>query len=154
MESKEPDSKVDIVKEVASALEEEEFTKVEAKNTIKVTPTKPSTNLPKKQPTITAQLPIIAPINLKKNVPTDSSKVLSSPSQEKMRSEAVTSQKGSTGASGEAPTTSASTWQDSSSTQSEDSGASMWGWMSSAVSAGFQTTQNIGRNIVEKTKVG
>jgi len=154
MESKEPDSTVDIVKEVASALEEEEFTKNEPKNTTKVTPTTKSNSLPKKHPSITAQLPIISPVNITQNAPASSSKTSASPPQERIRSEAANAQK-SAGTNPSTDGTKSATWQGSSSTKtsSDDDGGSMWGWMSSAMTAGLQTTQNIGRNIVEKTKV-
>lgn len=150
MESKEPISKVDIVKEVASALEEEDFTKEGSKTATKVAPTNTRTTaLPYQQPAVTTQLPKLTASNVSQSISSSNTVVPASPPQERIRSEPAPSQKGpQTGDSSTASTS--TTWQKP---QTEESGGGMWGWMSNAVSAGLQTTQNIGRNIVEKTKV-
>lgn len=154
MESKEPDSKVDIVKEVASALEDEDLRKDEPKSVSKVPSTTTSaTTAEQKQPTSSSPVTISKGSYPSQTTPSSSAKVLASPPQERMRSDPIPPQKSpSIAASGGDGAKDTSTWQ--SATQSSNDGGGMWGWMSNAVTAGLQTTQNIGRNIVEKTKVG
>jgi hypothetical protein len=155
MDTKEPDSKVDIVKEVASALEDEDFQKDEPKTVSKVSPMITSaTSSEPKQPTKSSPFPITKTSSPSQSTPIPSPRVLASPPQERMRSEAIPPQTSSTAASsGSVSTeTTSTTWQ-TPKTQENEAGGGMWGWMSNAVSAGLQTTQNIGRNIVEKTKV-
>lgn len=154
-ESKEPDTKVDIVKEVASALEDEDVRKDEPKTVSKVPSTTTSaTTAEQKQPITSSPVTISKGSSQSQTTPSSSSKALASPPQERMRSDPIPAQKSqSTAASGGGGAANTSTtWQ--SSTESSNDGGGMWGWMSSAVNAGLQTTQNIGRNIVEKTKVG
>ncbi|XP_031561549.1 protein PRRC1-like [Actinia tenebrosa] len=152
MESNEPDSKVDIVKEVASALEDEDVRKDEPKPVSRLPSTTTSaTTAEQKQPTTSSPVTISKGSSPSQPTPSSSSKILASPPQERIRSEPTPAQKTpSTAASGVGTENSSTTWQ--STTQSSDDGGGMWGWMSSAVTAGLQTTQNIGRNIVEKTK--
>ena len=132
---------VHIVEEVASALEEEGFLKVET-STQSSPPTVVTTvtgvNTTKPAPSLTTAA----------RVHPDSSST--APSGQEIRQESSRSQPSGTSAE--------ATWQSPatrlpSESPTEGSGGGVWGWVSSAVSASLQTTQNLGRNLVEKTKV-
>ena len=145
---------VHIVEEVASALEEEGFLKIEATMaqspaTIAATITSGTVS----KPAQIASLSTPTPSSTTAAQLQPSSSISSPPKQrihpgflsQSSRQSDKLSQPGST-------------WQSQavkkeSENQEETSGAGVWGWMSSAVSASLQTTQSIGRNLVEKTKV-
>ena len=141
---------MDITKEVESALEEEGYVKIDS--------TSPST-----MSTITAPVSSTDKTSSLSGVTSVHSQPagqIRSPVQQKIRpdvspssdlSENVSSSKSSVNVS----PSSSSTWQRQNSGQDgeDDQSGGVWNWMSSAVTAGLQTTQNIGRNIVEKTKV-
>lgn len=137
---------MDITKEVESALEEEGYVKIDS--------TSPSTI------TTTTLTSPVSPAEKTSSLSAGSSlqsvpdNRITSPVQQQIRpgvsSSGISSGKSSVNPSG----SSSPTWQDDQGQTSEDEQFSgVWGWMSSAVSAGLQTTQNLGRNIVEKTKV-
>ena len=141
---------MDITKEVESALEEEGYVKIDS--------TSPSTmstvTAPVSSTDKTSSLSAVASVH------SQAAGQLTSPVQQKIRphvspssdrSENAPSSKSSVNVS----PSSSSTWQRQNSSQDgeDDQSSGVWSWMSSAVTAGLQTTQNIGRNIVEKTKV-
>lgn len=135
---------MDIVKEVESALEEEGYVKIDS--------TTPSTMSTVTAPvSSTDKTPILSALTSVHSQFTDQ---ITSPVQQKIRPDVSSSTDLSENAS--SSQSSSTTWQRQNSGQDredEQSGSGVWGWMSSAVTAGLQTTQNIGRNIVEKTKV-
>ena len=142
---------MDIVKEVESALEEEGYVKIDS--------TSPSTmsNITSSVSS-TDKTSSLSGVTSAHSQPVD--RITTSPVQQNIRSdlsssilsENMSSSKSSGNVSSSA---SSSTWQGQNSGQDreEEQTGGVWGWMSSAVSVGLQTTQNIGRNIVEKTKV-
>ena len=131
---------MDISKEVESALEEEGYVKIDS--TSPSTTTTASLTSPVSSAEKTSSLSGASSLrSLPENRRT-------SPVQQKIRP-GVSSPVEPTNPSD--PSGSSSTWQRRDS--DEEPFAGVWGWMSSAVSAGLQTTQNLGRNIVEKTKV-
>lgn len=144
---------MEISKEVESALEEEGYVKIDS--------TSPST-----MPTAT----ITSPVSLTDNTSSLSAgssvnsqpvSRVTSPVQQQIRADLPLSNAPKNTAvkspyeTNLGSSSSLSTWQrqNSGQTSEDDQVGSMWSWMSSAVSAGLQTTQNLGRNIVEKTKV-
>ena len=139
---------MDIVKEVESALEEEGYVKIDS--------TSPSTM--SNVSSSADKTPSLSGVTSAHSQPVD--RITTSPVQQNIRpdpsssilSENTSSSKSSANVSS---SSSSSTWQGQNSGQEreEEQTAGVWGWMSSAVSVGLQTTQNIGRNIVEKTKV-
>ena len=139
--------KMDIVKEVESALEEEGYVKIDSTSPSAMSPSSSSSSV---------SLTGIAHTLSGGSVQKPNASPLESPGQMTMRTDTSPSiAPGINAAAGANASSSSSTWQrQGSSQESEDeSGTGVWSWMSSAVSAGLQTTQNIGRNIVEKTKV-
>lgn len=142
---------MDIVKEVESALEEEGYVKIDS--------TSPSTmsNVPSSVSS-TDKTSSLSAVTSAHSQPVD--RITTSPVQQKIRtdpsssilSENTSSSRSSASVSS---SSSSSTWQRQNSGQDreDEQSGGVWGWMSSAVSVGLQTTQNIGRNIVEKTKV-
>lgn len=138
---------MDITKEVESALEDEGYVKIDS--------TSPRTMS-------TSSSPVT--IGDKKSSSTGVTSVYShsvtqvtSPVQQRIRtddsaSDLMENKNGKTSVN--VPSTSSSTWQhsDQDPDENEDLTGGVWGWMSTAMSVGLQTTQNIGRNIVEKTK--
>jgi len=142
---------MDIVKEVESALEEEGYVKIDSTSPSTMSNVSSSVSSTDKTSSSSAVTSV-------HSQPAD--RITTSPVQQKIRpdlsssilSENTSSSKSSANVSS---SSSSSTWQRQNSGQDregEQSGG-VWGWMSSAVSVGLQTTQNIGRNIVEKTKV-
>ena len=141
---------MDIVKEVESALEEEGYVKIDS--------TSPSTmSNVSSSVTSTDKTSSLSGVTSAHSQPVD--RITTSPIQQNIRpdpssvlSEITSSGKSSANVSS---SSSSSTWQGQNSGQDreEEQTVGVWGWMSSAVSVGLQTTQNIGRNIVEKTKV-
>lgn len=142
---------MDIVKEVESALEEEGYVKIDS--------TSPSTmstvSSPVSSTDKTSSLSAVTSIH---SQPVD--RITTSPVQQKIRpdlSSSVLSQNtsGSKSSANVSSSSSSPTWQRQNSGQDreDEQSGGVWGWMSSAVSVGLQTTQSIGRNIVEKTKV-
>ena len=139
---------MDIVKEVESALEEEGYVKIDS--------TSPSTM--SNVSSSADKTPSLSGVTSAHSQPVD--RITTSPVQQNIRpdpsssilSENTSSSKSSANVSS---SSSSSTWQGQNSGQEreEEQTGGVWGWMSSAVSVGLQTTQNIGRNIVEKTKV-
>lgn len=131
---------MDISKEVESALEEEGYVKIDS--TSPSTTTTASLTSPVSSAEKTSSLSGASSLrSLPENRRT-------SPVQQKIRP-GVSSPVEPTNPS-DPSGSSSSTWQRRDS--DEEPFAGVWGWMSSAVSAGLQTTQNLGRNIVEKTK--
>ena len=144
---------MDITKEVESALEEEGYVKIDS--------TSPSTMT-------TATLTSPATLDKTSSLSAGSSlqpqpvNRITSPVQQQIRADSSSSgileqPSGKSSADPSSSSSSLSTWQGESSrpgqTSESDQFGGVWGWMSNAVSAGLQTTQNLGRNIVEKTKV-
>lgn len=136
---------MDIAKEVESALEEEGYVKIDS--------TSPST-----MTTATVTSPVssgdkTSSLSASSSINSPSVGRITSPVQQQIRAD-LPSSNASENSAGKSSTetssnsTSLSTWQ----TSEDDQFGGVWGWMSSAVSAGLQTTQNLGRNIVEKTK--
>lgn len=143
---------MDIVKEVESALEEEGYVKIDS--------TSPSTMSTVSSP-VSVSSNKTSSLTGVTSVHSQSVRQITSPAQQIIRpdvsssdlSENVASSKGSANVSSSSDS---STWQRQNSGQDhreDEQSSGVWGWMSNAVSAGLQTTQNIGRNIVEKTKV-
>lgn len=142
---------MDIVKEVESALEEEGYVKIDSTSPSATSNVSSSVSSTDKTSSLSA-------VTSTPSQPVD--RLTASPVQQKIRpdlsssilSENTSSSKSSANVSA---SSSSSTWQRQNSGQDSDEEQSggVWGWMSSAVSVGLQTTQNIGRNIVEKTKV-
>ena len=142
---------MDIVKEVESALEEEGYVKIDSTSPSTMSDVSSSVSSTDKTSSLSA-------VTLAHSQPAD--RITTSPVQQKIRpdlsssilSENTLSSKSSANVSS---SSSSSTWQRQNSGQDpeEEQSGGVWGWMSSAVSVGLQTTQNIGRNIVEKTKV-
>lgn len=142
---------MDTTKEVESALEEEGYVKIDS--------TSPST-----MTTATITSPLVSSADQTSSLSGGSSphsqpvSRITSPVQQQIRPDVSSSDASSVSAgknSNETSSTSLSTWQGEKPCQTsvDDQLGGVWGWMSSAVSAGLQTTHNIGRNIVEKTKV-
>ena len=137
---------MDISKEVESALEEEGYVKIDS--------TSPST-----MTSATLTSPISASdqttsLTAGSSLQSQPVNPIASPVQQQIRPD-ISSSDISAGRSSTDPSSSSSTlstWQEQHSGEADQFGG-VWGWMSSAVSAGLQTTQNLGRNIVEKTKV-
>lgn len=142
---------MDITKEVESALEEEGYVKIDS--------TSPSTMSTSSSPiSSTDKTSSSSGVT---SVHSHSVTQITSPVQQKIRTDVSSSdlsesRTGKSSVNVSSSSKSSSTWQRQNSGQdrgeNEPSGG-VWGWMSSAVSVGLQTTQNIGRNIVEKTKV-
>lgn len=142
---------MDITKEVESALEEEGYVKIDS--------TSPSTmstvTAPVSSTDKTSSLSAVASVH------SQPAGQITSPVQQKIRPDVSPSSDLSENASSSKSSvnvtspSSSSTWQRQNSGQDgeDDQSGGVWNWMSSAVTAGLQTTQNIGRNIVEKTKV-
>ena len=143
---------MDIAKEVESALEEEGYVKIDS--------TSPST-----MTTATVTSPVssgdkTSSLSASSSINSLAVGRITSPVQQQIRAD-LPSSNASENSAGKSSTetssnsTSLSTWQrqNSGQTSEDDQFGGVWGWMSSAVSAGLQTTQNLGRNIVEKTKV-
>lgn len=135
---------MDIAKEVESALEEEGYVKIDSTSPSTMTTatlTSPVSSIEKTSSLSSAFSP---------RSPEESR--LTIPAQQLIRP-GISSPVVSQGAnSNESMGSSLSTWQIKDSDEVDQFGG-VWGWMSNAVSAGLQTTQNLGRNIVEKTKV-
>ena len=139
---------MDISKEVESALEEEGYVKIDS--------TSPST-----MTSATLTSPISASdkttsLSTGSSLQSQLVNPIASPVQQQIRpdiSSDISAGRSSTDPSSRSSTL--STWQEQHSGEAseDDQFGGVWGWMSSAVSAGLQTTQNLGRNIVEKTKV-
>lgn len=142
---------MDIVKEVESALEEEGYVKIDS--------TSPSTMSTVSSPvSSTDKTSSLSAVTSVHSQPVD--RITTSPVQQKIRpdlSSSVLSQNtsGSKSSANVSSSSSSPTWQRQNSGQDreDEQSGGVWGWMSSAVSVGLQTTQSIGRNIVEKTKV-
>lgn len=140
---------MDISKEVESALEEEGYVKIDS--------TSPST-----MTSATLTSPISASdqttsLSAGSSLQSQPVNPITSPAQQQIRPD-ISSSDISAGRSSPDPSSSSSslsTWQGqhAGGASEDDQFGGVWGWMSSAVSAGLQTTQNLGRNIVEKTKV-
>lgn len=140
---------MDISKEVESALEEEGYVKIDS--------TSPST-----MTSATLTSPISASdqttsLSAGSSLQSQPVNPITSPVQQQIRPD-ISSSDISAGRSSTDPSSSSSslsTWQEQHAGGASEDGqfGGVWGWMSSAVSAGLQTTQNLGRNIVEKTKV-
>ena len=133
---------MDIAKEVESALEEEGYVKIDSTSPSTMTTatlTSPVSSAEKKSGSSAAKSSQSVPENR-----------LASPVQQEIRS-GFSSPHEPTNLS-DPSGSSSSTWQRRQNSD-EDTFGGVWGWMSSAVSAGLQTTQNLGKNIVEKTKV-
>ena len=140
---------MDIVKEVESALEEEGYVKIDS-----TSPSSMSTvSSPVSSTDKTSSLSTLTSVH---SQPVGR---ITSPVQQTIRPDATSSDLSESASgnksSGNVSLSSSSTWQrqDSGLDREDDQSGGVWGWMSSAVTAGLQTTQNIGRNIVEKTKV-
>lgn len=142
---------MDIVKEVESALEEEGYVKIDS--------TSPSTMSTVSSPvSSTDKTSSLSAVTSVHSQPVD--RITTSPVQQKIRpdlSSSVLSENtsGSKSSANVSSSSSSPTWQRQNSGQDreDEQSGGVWGWMSSAVSVGLQTTQSIGRNIVEKTKV-
>lgn len=142
---------MDIVKEVESALEEEGYVKIDS--------TSPSTMSTVSSPvSSTDKTSSLSAVTSVHSQPVD--RITTSPVQQKIRpdlSSSVLSENtsGSKSSANVSSSSSSPTWQRQNSGQDreDEQTGGVWGWMSSAVSVGLQTTQSIGRNIVEKTKV-
>lgn len=143
---------MDITKEVESALEEEGYVKIDS--------TSPSTMTTS---TITSPVSLAdntSSLSAGSSVNSQPVSRVTSPVQQQIRAGLPSSNAPKTSAvkspyeTNLGSSSSLSTWQtqNSGQTSEDDQIGSMWSWMSSAVSAGLQTTQNLGRNIVEKTK--
>ena len=144
---------MDITKEVESALEEEGYVKIDS--------TSPSTMT---TATITSPVSLAdntSSLSAGSSVNSQPVSRVTSPVQQQIRAD-LPSSNAPKNPTVKSPyetnlgsSSSLSTWQrqNSGQTSEDDQIGSMWSWMSSAVSAGLQTTQNLGRNIVEKTKV-
>ena len=143
---------MDITKEVESALEEEGYVKIDS--------TSPSTMTTS---TITSPVSLAdntSSLSAGSSVNSQPVSRVTSPVQQQIRA-GLPSSNAPKNSAVKSPyetnlgSSSLSTWQtqNSGQTSEDDQIGSMWSWMSSAVSAGLQTTQNLGRNIVEKTKV-
>lgn len=141
---------MDIVKEVESALEEEGYVKIDSTSPSTMSNVSSSVSSADKTSSLSG-------VTSAHSQPVD--RIATSPVQQNIRpdpsstlSENTSSSKSSANVS--SSSSSSSTWQGQNSGQDreEEQTGGVWGWMSSAVSVGLQTTQNIGRNIVEKTK--
>ena len=139
---------MDIVKEVESALEEEGYVKIDSTSPSTMSTVSSSVSSTDKTSSLSA-------VTSAHSQPVD--RITTSPVQQKIRpdlSSSVLSENTSNSQSSanvSSSSSSSSTWQRQSSVQDreDEQSGGVWGWMSSAVSVGLQTTQNIGRNIVE-----
>lgn len=138
---------MDITKEVESALEEEGYVKIDSTSSSTMsTSTSPVSIGDKKSSTRGVT-----------SVHSHSVTQITSPVQQKIRTD-VSASDLMENKSGKSSPNSSSTWQGQGQTSDQDGDGNddltsgVWGWMSTAMSVGLQTTQNIGRNIMEKTK--
>ena len=163
-EGNSPKSRDDIVKEVASALEEEDFLKDGSDIHIAKKPQPAST------PVTSTSSPYDITksyVKLGQSTSLPAAKVPESPPQQTMRSDSHSPIDPVSISS----TSNSSTWQkpetqpsplkgvkiEDQDPEDDQQGGGVWGWMSSAVNISgsiIQTTQNLGKNLVEKTKVG
>lgn len=134
---------MDIAKEVESALEEEGYVKIDS--------TSPSTMTTTTLTSPVSSIEKTASLSSAFSPRSPEENRLTIPAQQQIRP-GISSPVVSQGAnSNESTGSSLSTWHSKENDQVDQLGG-VWGWMSNAVSAGLQTTQNLGRNIVEKTK--
>ena len=141
---------MDISKEVESALEEEGYVKIDSTSPSTLTSASLTSPI-----SASDQTTSLSPGSAFQSQPVNP---VTNPVQQQIRPD-ISSSEFSAGKRSTDPSSSSSsssTWQarqHSGQTSEDDQFGGVWSWMSSAVSAGLQTTQSLGRNIVEKTKV-